>query len=69
MKIKILLLQARHQDDRARINERSSFAKRAGLDLEQIVPFDLLGGAPSIMDIRKFDVLSVGGSGDYYVSK
>ncbi len=68
-KIKILLLQARHPDDQARHGERRSFASRAGLDIENITPFDLLTVTPTIDEIRKFDVLMIGGSGEYYVSK
>jgi GMP synthase (glutamine-hydrolysing) len=68
-KLKILLLQARHIDDLARHEERQSFAARAGLDLQQIVPFDLLEKAPTLAEIRRFDALMVGGSGAYSVSK
>ncbi len=69
MNLKILLLQARHVDDLARHEERQSFADRAGLDLEQIVPFDLLQGTPSLAEIRRYDALMIGGSGAYSVSK
>lgn len=67
--LKILLLQARHIDDLARHEERQSFANRAGLDLEQIVPFDLLQRTPTLAEIRRYDALMVGGSGAYSVSK
>ena len=67
--LKILLLQARHIDDLARHEERQSFADRAGLDLEQIVPFDLLKNTPTLADIRRYDALMVGGSGAYSVSQ
>jgi GMP synthase (glutamine-hydrolysing) len=67
--LKILLLQARNPEDQARADERKSFADRAGLALEQIVPHDLLVGPPSLAEIRGHDALMVGGSGDYYVSK
>jgi GMP synthase (glutamine-hydrolysing) len=69
MKIKILLLQARYKQDKARQEERQSFADRAGLDIEQIVPHDLLGSPPTLAQIRQFDALMVGGSGSYSVSK
>jgi GMP synthase (glutamine-hydrolysing) len=69
MPLKILLLQARHVDDLARHEERQSFADRAGLDLEQIVPFDLLERTPTLADIRRYDALMIGGSGAYSVSK
>jgi GMP synthase (glutamine-hydrolysing) len=69
MSLKILLLQARHIDDLARLEERQSFADRAGLDLEQIVPFDLLQRTPTLAEIRSYDALMIGGSGAYSVSK
>jgi GMP synthase (glutamine-hydrolysing) len=69
MKLRILLLQARNADDPVRQEERQSFADKTGLDLEQIVPHDLLGGPPAMRQVRHFDAVMVGGSGDYYVSK
>jgi GMP synthase (glutamine-hydrolysing) len=69
MKPKILLLQARHADDTARLEELSSFAEMAGLDESNFVPFDLLNGTPSLNDVKRHDALMVGGSGEYYVSK
>jgi GMP synthase (glutamine-hydrolysing) len=69
MSLKILLLQARHKHDLARHEERQSFADRAGLDLEQIVPFDMLEKPPALALIRQYDALMVGGSGAYSVYK
>ena len=69
MSLKILLLQARNHGDQARVEERQSFAARAGLDVEQIIPYDLLAGTPSLGEVLRYDALMVGGSGDYYVSK
>jgi len=69
MPITILLLQARHTSDLALVEERRSFALKAGIDEEQIVPFDLLKGTPTMESVKKHDALMVGGSGDYYVSK
>lgn len=66
---KILLLQARHAHDLARIEERHSFAEKAGLEDECFVPFDLISGTPSLELVRRYDALMVGGSGDFYVSK
>lgn len=48
--------------------ERSDFADHAGLEVEQLVPHDLLAGPPTLEDVRRHDALWVGGSGDYYVS-
>lgn len=67
--MKVLLLQARDPSDPMRLEERRSFAEKAGVDEEQFVPHDLLTGPPSIEDVRRHDTLMVGGSGDYYVSK
>jgi GMP synthase (glutamine-hydrolysing) len=69
MTLKILLLQARNHGDLAKTEERQSFAERAGLDLEQIVPHDLLSGPPTLRQVLQHDAMMVGGSGDYYVSK
>lgn len=69
MTIKILLLQARHADDAARLEERSSFAAMAGVPEAQVIPYDLLTGTPTLTEVRRYDALMVGGSGDYYVSK
>lgn len=69
MSLKILLLQARNHDDLAKSEERQSFAEKAGLDVEQIVPYDLLSGPPSLQKVLSLDAMMVGGSGDYYVSK
>ncbi|MDX1416520.1 MAG: type 1 glutamine amidotransferase [Candidatus Promineifilaceae bacterium] len=69
MNIKILLLQARRQNDVARLEERQSFADRAGLDIQQIIPHDLLENPPTLAKIRQYDALMVGGSGAFSVSK
>ena len=65
---RILLLQARNGDDPMRHAERRSFAEKTGLDVDRIVPHDLLAGPPDLSDLKRFDALMVGGSGDYYVS-
>ncbi len=52
-----------------REEERRSFAAKAKLELDSFVPHDLLEGPPSLRQVRSFDALMVGGSGDYYVSK
>jgi GMP synthase (glutamine-hydrolysing) len=69
MSLKILLLQARHKDDLARHEERQSFAERAGLEVEQIVPHDMLDKPPTLAQICQYDALMVGGSGAYSVYK
>jgi GMP synthase (glutamine-hydrolysing) len=69
MNVKILLLQARESHDAARDNERRSFALRAGIGEANILPYDLLTGTPTLREVRQYDALMVGGSGEYYVSK
>jgi len=66
---RILLLQARNHDDAAKFEERQSFADKARLNVEQIVPYDLLSGTPTLEEALSYDALMVGGSGDFYVSK
>ena len=56
------LLQVRDHDDLAQSGERQSFAEKAGLELERIVPHDLLAGPPSLQKVLSFDALMVGGS-------
>lgn len=69
MRPSILLLQARHADDAAKDEERASFAEMAGLELQQIVPLDLLTETPTLERVRDHNALMVGGSGAYYVTK
>ncbi len=66
---KVLLLQARTEDDPVRGEERRSFAAKTGLPLESIVPHDLLRGPPTLSKVRRLDALMIGGSGEFYVSK
>ncbi len=67
--MKILLLQARSADDPAKLQELRSFALKMDLEEEQVVPHDLLGGPPTLAEVRAHDAMMIGGSGDYYVSK
>jgi GMP synthase (glutamine-hydrolysing) len=69
MALRILLLQAREEDDPMREEEVLSFAEKSGLTPEQFIQHDLLAGPPELDRILDLDALMVGGSGDYYVSK
>lgn len=69
MDVRILLLQARHRDDPAKDEERFSFANRLGVSEVQVVPHDLLSGPPTLREIQGSDVLIIGGTSDFYVSK
>ncbi len=65
----ILLLQARDSGDPAKPEEVRSFAHHSGVETSQIVSWDLLTGPPSLAEVRRHQVMMVGGAGDYYVSK
>lgn len=68
-RLKILLLQARNPGDRAKWEEVQSFARTCRLEVEQLRSHDLLQGPPSLAEIRAYDALMVGGSGEYTVSE
>jgi GMP synthase (glutamine-hydrolysing) len=51
-----------------REQEVRCFARALGCGQQQIEVFDLLGGAPSIRQLGNFDVVLLGGSGDYSVA-
>lgn len=67
--LRVLLLQARSPGDPVAQTERAAFAAASGLPVGHLHTHDLLEGPPSLVKIRRHDVLMVGGSGDYYVSK
>ncbi len=69
MALRILLLQARDEDDPMKEEEVLSFAEKASLTPEQFDQHDLLSGPPELAYVLDHDALMVGGSGDYYVSK
>lgn len=68
-RLRLLLLQIRDPDDPIIDEERSSFADKAGLEIEQIRLHNLLDGPPTRAEVEACDGLLIGGSGDYYVSK
>ncbi|MBC8350911.1 MAG: type 1 glutamine amidotransferase [Planctomycetes bacterium] len=67
--LRFLLLQVRDSDDSMRAQEVRCFAKGFDCNEDQIDVFDLLGGVPSIAHLDHFDVIVLGGSGDYSVAK
>ena len=69
MALRILLLQAREENDPMREEEVLSFAEKSGLTPEQFDQHDLLAGPPELSRVLELDAMMVGGSGDYYVSK
>lgn len=69
MRVRMLLLQARRADDPMREHEHRCFVRRTGLPPENVVPHDLCCGPPDLRALSDFDSLTVGGSGEYYVSR
>lgn len=69
MKARLLLLQARAASDPMRAHEHKCFVRHTGLPRANIVCHDLSDGPPTLAHVRRHDALTVGGSGDYYVSK
>ena len=63
-----LLLQVRNADDPMREQEVRCFAEALRCDPSQIAVFDLLSGAPTPRQLRPYDVVLLGGSGDYSVA-
>jgi GMP synthase (glutamine-hydrolysing) len=66
---KFLLLQARNADDPMLTQEVSCFAKALQCGESQIDTFDLISGCPSIDHFRPYDIVLLGGSGDYSVAE
>ncbi|MCB9595301.1 MAG: type 1 glutamine amidotransferase [Sandaracinaceae bacterium] len=67
--LRLLLLQAREAHDPMRGHEHECFVDRTGLAPAQITTHDLLAGPPTLDEVRKFDGLLMGGSGEFLVSK
>ena len=66
---KFLLLQVRDPDDAMLTQEVDCFAASLKCDKSQISVFDLLGGRPTADHFSSFDVVLLGGSGDYSVAE
>ncbi|HUF39947.1 MAG TPA: type 1 glutamine amidotransferase [Anaerolineales bacterium] len=66
---RILLLQTRAPDDPVIPEEIRIFARNAGVPKENIVPHNLLDGAPALERARRLDAVMIGGSGAYFVSQ
>lgn len=60
-----LLLQVRRQDDPVRDQEIACFARTLQADVSQFRICDLLTRAPTVKEIKRVDVLLLGGSGHY----
>lgn len=52
-----------------RHQEVDCFARALGCEPNQIGVFDLLSGVPSVQELEQYDVVLLGGSGDYSVAE
>jgi len=68
-RVRYLLLQVRNDDDPMASHEVECFARALNCPSQQIGEFDLLGGSPSDAEFDAVDIVLLGGSGDYCVSK
>ena len=66
---KFLLVQVRDQDDPMLGQEVDCFSDSLKCDPAQITVFDLISGCPTIEYLSRFDVVLLGGSGDYSVAE
>lgn len=68
-KLKILLLQARRQNDPIIINELNCFSRSLNIEKKQFTIKDLTRDNIKYSDIKKHDFIIIGGSGDYSIAK
>ena len=67
--VRYLLLQVRNDDDPMAGHEIECFARALKCSPDQIREFDLIAGSPSDAELDAVDIVLLGGSGDYCVSK
>ena len=68
-KLKILLLQARRQNDPIIINELNCFSRSLNIEKKYFTIKDLTRDNVKYSDIKKHDFIIIGGSGDYSIAK
>jgi GMP synthase (glutamine-hydrolysing) len=68
-KVRYLLLQVRNPDDPMAPHEIESFSKVLRCETANIAICDLLNTAPTARQLDTFDVILIGGSGDYSATK
>lgn len=68
-KIKILLLQARKQNDPIIINELNCFSRSLNIEKKYFTIKDLTRDKIKYSEIKKNDFIIIGGSGDYSIAK
>lgn len=67
--LRVLLIQVRDAEDPMREHELECFATRTRLARSAFGVWDAVGRSPTLSEVRGYDALMVGGSGDYNVSK
>ncbi|MEE8459106.1 MAG: type 1 glutamine amidotransferase [Phycisphaerales bacterium] len=67
--VRYLLLQVRNDDDPMASHEVECFARALNCPPGKIREFDLIAGSPSDAELDAVDIVLLGGSGDYCVSK
>ncbi len=68
-RLRYLLLQVRNPDDPMATHEVECFARALQCEPQRIREFDLLRGYPTPAQLDAVDIVLLGGSGDYSVSK
>jgi len=66
---RILLLQARTQNDPMLLQELACFVSQSQLPEASFQPWNLCEAPPRLAQLKGVDAIMVGGSGDFYVSK
>lgn len=66
--MKIILLQARLNDDPMRLHEQRCFAEATGLGPDTFRFVNVVDGVPSIAEVESSDALMIGGAGHYSVT-
>ena len=65
--IKILLIHFRDKKDPMAKHEQDCFIRHCDIKPEQIVPFNVIYNRPDKNTLNHFDILMLGGSGDFSV--
>ena len=67
--VKIMVLQARHNDDPMLEHERECFVSATGLDRSRFDWRNVVDGVPTLAEIQSVDALLIGGSGHFSVTE
>ena len=66
--MKIMVLQARYNDDPMLEHERACFVAATGLDEMSFEWRNVVDGVPALAEVAKVDALLIGGSGHFSVA-